>query len=304
MTNKSKQRARAHASKTGMSYQAAHNSLRRAKPLPDYAGFTSTSRILFRPFDGEAGGFGSAKLEMRGEIRGKNYVVHVFGQAVEIDAVDVLRDKRGSVAVLTEGRFPLHDGFVLHVEFEASEPPAEGLEPEVCGMMSVRREAPIDRVVREVVQERFGPVNPGMPVESYSLFFDIDGTLEDWQRPGSAAFLRTREEEQVRPEFEFVDVQDFDATDFDKTWVPSSAFHDPTMKRDPAWPEPEKVRRVLTLNEYIEARAKKTGWKLREVQPGQPVNFAGILPPGPAPLPDVVLNVVLVWDRSAVGAAR
>lgn len=116
---------------------------------------------------------------------------------------------------------------------------------------------------------------------------------------------RVMPDDALQPEFEWVDVQDFDATDFDKTCVPYAAFNDRTMKRDSSWPPGEKVLRAPSLNEYIAVREKQTGWKLMEVRPGPSLNLGLLAPPSPVPLPEVVLNVTLIWNRqpSKKGAA-
>lgn len=184
MSDKSKQRARALANRAGISYQAAVNRVRKAKGLPDHAGFTTASRLFFRPFDALASGFDRERIPVRGEIRGRQFVVHVLGQQVELETIEVLRDKRGNVAVLEQGKYPLRDGFELDVGFEAFEPIAEGFEPTIQSMISVRREGSIRQAVREATEERLGPVNLVMGYENnYSLYFHADGTVESWLIP-------------------------------------------------------------------------------------------------------------------------
>lgn len=96
---------------------------------------------------------------------------------------------------------------------------------------------------------------------------------------------RVLPDDGTRPQVEFVNIQgDFDPRDLKKAWVPSTAFDDPTMPRDPSWPP--DVKRVLTLAEYIDARTRQTGWQLERVQPG-PVVFMG-----------KVLSVLLQWSTA------
>lgn len=76
-----------------------------------------------------------------------------------------------------------------------------------------------------------------------------------------------RPDSESRPQIEMVNIQGkFDSEDLKKAWVPESAFDDPTMKKDPRWPE--GVKRVLTLDECIDERRKQTGWRLERLQPG------------------------------------
>lgn len=94
---------------------------------------------------------------------------------------------------------------------------------------------------------------------------------------------RVLPDDGTRPQIEFVNIQgDFDPRDLKKAWVPSTAFDDPSMPRDPSWPT--DVKRVLTLAEYIDARTKQTGWQLERIAPS-PVLFMG-----------KVLAVLLQWD--------
>lgn len=184
MSDKSKQRARVLAARTGMSHQAAVNRLRKSRDLPEHAGFTTASRLFFRPFDALAIGFNREKLPVRAEIRGRQFVVHVLGQQVEVGTIEVLRDKRGTVAVLEQGMYPLRDGFELAIDFEAFERIAEGFDPTIQSMISVRREGTARQVVREATEERLGPMNLVMGYESnYSLYFHADGTVESWLIP-------------------------------------------------------------------------------------------------------------------------
>lgn len=73
------------------------------------------------------------------------------------------------------------------------------------------------------------------------------------------------------PQVELVNIQgDFDLHDLKKAWVPETAFDDPNMPQNPAWQKdvPRDVKRVLTLAEYIDARARQTGWTLERVEGG------------------------------------
>lgn len=120
---------------------------------------------------------------------------------------------------------------------------------------------------------------------------------------------RAMPKDPLQPEFEFLNVRDFDPTDFDKTWVPDAAFRDPMLKRDSSLPGDVPLLRAPSLNQYIAAREKQTGWKLMEVQPGPVLNLSGLVPappPGTPPVPDVVPNVILVWKRPDLpeGGAR
>lgn len=104
-------------------------------------------------------------------------------------------------------------------------------------------------------------------------------------------------------EFEHVDIQgEFDPTDLNKAWVPSTAFYDPAMPRDPSWPDADKVKRVLSLKEYIEARTKQTGWHLDRIDPGEPLPTDLFPLLFTEPLPQLVLNVILVWRTTLESA--
>ncbi len=316
MTDKSKQRARALAAKTRMSYQAAVNQLRKNRVLPNFAGATTGSRLFFRPFDAVAQGHNETTLPIQAKIRGGRFVLQVLGQAVEIEPIEILRDKKGPVVVLAPRKYALRDGFTLELHLEVNDPVSEEFDPDISPMLTVWREGSFKEAVRKSTEERLGPVNLVMANESdFSLYFHVDGTLEDWQRSDSPrsigpelpagtpqnvrfdAFGRPMPDDPSQPEFELVSVQDFDAANFDKTAVPSAAYEDPSMRRDPSWPPGQKVLRVPSLNEYIAAREKQTGWKLMEVRPGLALNLAALLPPSPKPLPEVVTSVTLVWNR-------
>lgn len=78
---------------------------------------------------------------------------------------------------------------------------------------------------------------------------------------------------------------EFDATDFDKAWVPDTAFEDPTVPQRMRGPDGKLPLRVLSLKEYIAAREQQTGWRLARVDP-QPCTLFGKV---------VVLNVTLTW---------
>jgi hypothetical protein len=316
MANKSRQRARALAAKTGMKYQAAVNQLRKSRVVPDFAGFTTTTRLFLRPFDAIAQGHNDTTLPIRAEIRGRQFVVQVLGQEVEIAPIEILRDKKGAVAVIEPREYALRDGFTLELQLDANEAVSPEFEPDMAALITVRREGSLREAVRNSAEERFGPVNLVAPYEThFSLYFHADGTLEDWQRrdrprvagprlPAATsqnvpldAFGRVAPDDSSQPELEWVNVQDFDATDFDRTAVPDAAYEDPSMQRDPSWPPGEKVLRVPSLNEYIAAREKQTGWKLMEVRPGPALDLTALLPPSPRPLPEVVTSVTLVWNR-------
>lgn len=316
MANKSRQRARALAAKTGMTHQAAVNQLRKNRVVPDFAGFTTASRLFLRPFDAIAQGQNDTTLPIQAEIRGRQFVVLVLGQEVEIAPIEILRDKKGAIAVVEPRAYALRDGFTLELQLDANEPVSPEFEPDISSMITVRREGAMREAIRKSAEERFGAVNFVAPHEShFSLYFHADGTLEDWQRrdrpraagprlPAAAsqnvrldAFGRVAPDDPSQPELEWVNVQDFDATDFDRTAVPDAAYEDPSMRRDPSWPPGEKVLRMPSLNEYIAAREKQTGWKLMEVRPGPALNLAAVVPPSPKPLPEVVTSVTLVWNR-------
>lgn len=316
MTDKSKQRARALVAKTGMSYQAAVNQLRKNRAVSDFAGVTTGSRLFFRPFEAVARGLDDANLAIQAKIRGNRFLLQVRGQELAIEPIEILRDKQGPVAVLAPREYALRGGFTLELHLEVNDPVSEEFDPDVSPMLTVRREGAVKEAVRRSAEQRFGPVNLVMSNESdFSLYFHADGTLEDWQRKdhprsigpelpaATAQNLRVDALGRVTPndpshrELEWVNVQDFDATDFDRTVVPDAAYEDPSMRTDPSWPPGKKVLRVPSLSEYIAAREKQTGWKLMEVLPGPALNLAALLPPSPRPLPELVTSVTLVWNR-------
>ena len=208
MSDKSKQRARALASEKGISHQAAVNRLRKSRVLPEHAGFTTVSRLLVRPFEALANGFNREKLPVRAEVRGTKLVLYVLGQQVEVEAIEVLRDKRGAVAVLKPGHYPLRDAFELELQAEAHEPSATGLEPTIQSVISVRREGAARQAVREAVDERLGPVNLVMAHESsYSLYFHADGTIESWLLPDRPQPSLPRDHEPTEHCFSVLDAR-------------------------------------------------------------------------------------------------
>lgn len=96
---------------------------------------------------------------------------------------------------------------------------------------------------------------------------------------------RVLPDDPSRPVIEWLDIQgDYDANDLHRTLVPSTAFDDPTL--------PEGVKRVLSLGEYLDARAKQTGWTLLEVTPGpvQTFELFGVQM-------SAMLHVTLRWRR-------
>jgi hypothetical protein len=177
MSNKSKQRARALKAKSGLSYQAAHNRLRR--PVPEFAGFTDGERLFLRPFSAVASGHDDTTLPIRSEIRRGKYAIHLLGQVIDVDAVEILRDKRGAVAVVRPQEFVLRDGYVMEIDVEPDEPLAEGVEPHPGAMIRVYREGRQRPAVRQAVEERLRSAILAMPMEeSYALYFEGDGTPE------------------------------------------------------------------------------------------------------------------------------
>lgn len=181
MTDKSKQRARSLSKKTGMSYQAAHN-IQGARKLPKYAGFSDGSRLFFRPFALNVACDPKPALRIVAEIRDGKYLVEVLGQQVVIEPAEIHQDRSGLVAVLRSARYPLRDGFELDVHAEVDDPLGPGWDPEINGMITIRREGTAKRAAREAAEERFGPVNLVMADEfNASVYFEADGTAEDWE---------------------------------------------------------------------------------------------------------------------------
>ena len=76
---------------------------------------------------------------------------------------------------------------------------------------------------------------------------------------------RLVEDDGSLPQLEAVNVQDFDGKNFDRAWVPETAFDDPSMPTRPEWPPGTK--RVLSLAEYIKLRERQTGWRLFDLKP-------------------------------------
>lgn len=90
-----------------------------------------------------------------------------------------------------------------------------------------------------------------------------------------------------RPVVEFVDIQgEYHADDLHKVLVPSTAFEDALL--------PKGVLRVLSLGEYIDARARQTGWTLTQVTPGpvQAFELMGISM-------SMMLHIQLTWTRQS-----
>lgn len=104
---------------------------------------------------------------------------------------------------------------------------------------------------------------PNLPPVSPSLYVQDGRVLPD---------------DPSRPVVEMIDVfGDLDLNDLHRSHVMSTAFDDPAM--------PPGVKRVLTVGEYLDARAKQTGWRLESIAPGS-MKFMG-----------KTLNAVLVWRR-------
>ena len=91
------------------------------------------------------------------------------------------------------------------------------------------------------------------------------------------------------PQFEVVNVMDFDATDFDRTLV---------------YTDSKRGEHVPSLNEHIGTRERETGWKLIEVRPLPALDVGKILPPGPSPTPSFVPMITLVWSRLPTKEAK
>ncbi len=88
-----------------------------------------------------------------------------------------------------------------------------------------------------------------------------------------------------RPVVEMVNIQgDYDANDLHRVLVPETAFDDPAL--------PPGVQRVLSLGEYLDARANQTGWTLLEVTPAPAQSFElfGVQM-------SATLFVTLTWQR-------
>lgn len=89
------------------------------------------------------------------------------------------------------------------------------------------------------------------------------------------------------PQVEVLRVENFDPTDFDKTYV----LFAPT-------PAGKRAPRPRTLNQQIADRERETGWKLIELRPAPDLDrlVSALAPSPPEPLTNVS-SVRLFWDR-------
>jgi hypothetical protein len=88
-----------------------------------------------------------------------------------------------------------------------------------------------------------------------------------------------------RPVVEMVNIQgDYDTNDLHRAWVPSTAFDDPAV--------PPGTKRVLSLGEYLDARAKQSGWRLERITPGPRQTFEIL-----GTVMNVMLYVIVTWQR-------
>lgn len=120
---------------------------------------------------------------------------------------------------------------------------------------------------------------PRLPAAPMYIYFNEDGDV----LPSGFA-------PRLVPEQVFIQ-GDYEPDNLHKAWVPDTSFEDPSV--------PAPMLRVLSLGEYIDARAKQLGWELSAIEPGpiQDFHFLG-------ESFSARMYVTLVWSTRARSAPK